>query len=123
MENNNAIKLIEKLQKNILQDKFNIQESVATLKQIREYSLIEKKPVVTKALRLAYEHLENNDAFLIAIPEDENLEEETPTEVSTTVLSENNLESFDYFLSLVADQSKKNNILDLKAYNIAFLEK
>lgn len=118
MENKQAIKLIEKIQKTLLQDKFDLNETVQDLKKIREISLEEKNPTVTKSLRLAYEHLENNNAFLIAIPED--LEDETET--TNRFSDSNDLESFAYYLELLTDLSKKNNVLDLKAYNQAFLE-
>lgn len=118
MENKYAIKLIEKIQKNLLQDKFDVEEIVENLKKIREYSLEEKIPTVTKSLRLAYEHLASNQAFLVSIPED--LDEDS--EESTAKFSENNdLESFEYYLSLLTDLTKKNNVLDIKAYNEAFL--
>lgn len=119
MENKYAQKLIEKIQKNVLQGKFNVEEIVTDLKKIREYSLEEQNPVVTKALRLAYEHLEENNAFLIGIPDDEPIDgEETSSENFST---ENNIESFEYFLSLIFDLSMKNNVLDLKEYNKAFV--
>lgn len=120
MENKYAIKLIEKIQKNLLQDKFDVEEIIENLKKIREYSLEEKIPTVTKSLRLAYEHLTTNNAFLISIPED--LDEETEENTTNTKFSESNdLESFEYYLSLLTDLNKKNNILDIKAYNEAFL--
>ena|SRR5690606_28041776 len=121
MENKQAIKLIEKIQKNLLQNKFDLSETVEDLKKVREISLEEKNPTVTKSLRLAYEHLEKNQAFLIAIPEDlEELDQEVTTE--TKFASTNDLESFAYYLALLTDLSKKNNVLDIKAYNQAFLE-
>lgn len=121
MENKYAQKLIEKIQKEILQNKFDLNSIVSDLKKIREYSLEEQNPVVTKALRLAYEHLEKNEAFLIGIPDDEPINEENETEQNVSEEEENNIESFEYFLSLLFDLSKKNNLLDLKEYNKAFI--
>ncbi|SHJ25728.1 hypothetical protein [Flavobacterium haoranii] len=123
MENKNAIKLIEKIQKNLLQDKFDVSEIVEDLKKVREISMQENLPTVTKSLRLAYEHLENNKAFLISIPadiEENESEEETQEEISRFSES-NDIESLEYYLSLLTDLSKKNNVLDIKAYNEAFL--
>ncbi len=119
MENRYAQKLLEKIQKDLIKNKFEVASIVEDLKKVREYSLEEQNPVVTKALRLAYEHLAENKAFLIAIPDDEPLEEET--EVTKVVSKENDLESFEYFLSLLTDLTKKNNLLDLKEYNNAFI--
>ena len=120
MENKNAQKLVEKIQKELLQNKFDVSSIVEDLKKVREHSFEDNNPVVTKALRLAYEHLENNKAFLIGIPDDEPLEdsEETATQ---NIATENDLESFEYFMTLFTDLSNKNNVLDLKEYNIAFL--
>jgi len=120
MENKQALKLIEKIQKELLQNKFSVADSVADLKKIREITLELNNPVVTKALRLAYEHLEANNAFLIGIPDDEPVDSKE-TEIKANISEENNLESFNYFLSLFTDLSKKNNVLDLKEYNKAFL--
>lgn len=120
MQNKQAIQLIEKIQKEIFQDKFNVSTAIEDLKKVREITMDLNNPVLTKALRLCYEHLEENDAFLIEIPKDEPLETDLEEE-TTSYSSENNLESFDYFLSLLTDCSKKNNILDLREYNKAFL--
>ncbi len=120
MENKQALKLIEKIQKDLLQNKFEVSKIVDDLKKIREISLELNNPVVTKALRLAYEHLASNNAFLIGIPDDEPVDSKEGT-VETSISEENNIESFNYFLSLFTDLTKKNNVLDLKEYNKAFL--
>ena len=75
MENPGAQKLINKVQVDLLKKGFNAETLIADLKKLREYSLEEGNPVLTKALRLTYEHLEENGAFLIPIPDDEPVEE------------------------------------------------
>lgn len=120
MENKQALKLIEKIQKDLLQDKFVVSEIVEDLKKIREITLELNNPVVTKAIRLAYEHLDSNNAFFIGIPDDEPVDSKE-SEIEANISEENNIESFNYFLSLFTDLSKKNNVLDLKEYNKAFL--
>ena len=120
MENKQALKLIEKIQKDLLQDKFVVSEIVEDLKKIREITLELNNPVVTKALRLAYEHLDSNNAFFIGIPDDEPVDSKE-SEIEANISEENNIESFNYFISLFTDLSKKNNVLDLKEYNKAFL--
>ena len=67
MENRQALKLIEKIQKELFKDNFEVSEIVTDLKKLREITLELNNPVVTKALRLAYEHLENNNGFFIGI--------------------------------------------------------
>jgi hypothetical protein len=120
MQNKQAIQLIEKIQKEIFQEKFNISTAIEDLKKVREITMELNNPVLTKALRLSYEHLEENNAFLVEIPNDEPLDEETETETSK-YSTENNIESLNYFLSLLSDCSKKNNLLDLREYNKAFI--
>ena len=120
MENKQALQLLEKNLKELAKNKFSVTSIVADLKTVRELTLELQNPVVTKSLRLAYEHLDNNDAFLIAVPADEPIDAEaTANEVSFS--DANNIESFQYYLSLFTDLSKKNNLLDIKEYNKAFL--
>ncbi len=120
MENKQALKLIEKIQKELFKDNFEVSEIVADLKKLREITLELNNPVVTKALRLAYEHLENNNGFFIGIPDDEPVDSKD-VHVEANISDENNVESFNYFISLFTDLDKKNNVLDLKEYNKAFL--
>lgn len=120
MENPSALKLINKIQLDLFKKGFNAEVLIADLKKLREYSLEENNPVLTKAIRLTYEHLEANGAFLIPIPDDEPIEGEELISAETTG-AENNLESLDYLITLFSDLSHKNNVLDLKEYNKAFL--
>ncbi|KAF2519315.1 hypothetical protein E0W68_06010 [Flavobacterium salilacus subsp. salilacus] len=123
MENPSAQKLIHKIQLDLFKNGFNIETLIEDLKKLRTYAMDEQNPIATKAIRLTYEHLEENGAFLIPIPEDEPLEDEQGdgTSAEKTMSSENNLESLDYLLSLFTDLKNKNNMLDLKEYNKAFL--
>ncbi|MGQ2984267.1 hypothetical protein [Flavobacterium sp.] len=121
MENPSAQKLIHKIQLDLFKKGFDVDILVADLKKLRDYSMEEQNPVLTKALRLTYEHLEQNGAFLIPIPDDEPVDEETELVAGEAAANENNLESLDYLLSLFTDLTKKNNLLDLKEYNKAFL--
>lgn len=120
MENPSAQKLINKIQVDLFKNGFDADRLVADLKKLREYSLEENNPVLTKALRLTYEHIEANGAFLVPIPDDEPIEgEELVTdEVAGT---ENNLESLEYLFSLFSDLSHKTNLSDLREYNKALL--
>jgi len=121
VENPSAQKLINKIQLDLFKKGFNAETLINDLKKLREYSLEEQNPVLTKAIRLTYEHLEANGAFLIAIPDDEPVDEETELVKGEDVTSENNVESLEYLISLFSDLSHKNNLLDLREYNKAFL--
>lgn len=120
VENPSAKKLINKIQLDLFKNGFVAETLTADLKKLRELSLEENQPALTKAIRLTYEHIEENGAFLIPIPDDEPVEGvELISEGSTG--NENNLESLEYIISLFSDLSHKNNLLDLKEYNKAFL--
>ena len=111
MENRQALKLIEKIQKELFKDNFEVSEIVTDLKKLREITLELNNPVVTKALRLAYEHLENNNGFFIGIPDDEPIDSKD-AELEANISEENNIESFNYFLSLLTDLDKKRKNLE-----------
>jgi len=119
VENPSAQKLIHKIQLDLFKKGFNAESLIADLKKLREYSMEESNPILTKALRLTYEHLEEHGAFLVAIPDDEPAEDQEEVISDNKEGIENNLESLDYLLSLFTDLNNKNNILDLKEYNKA----
>jgi hypothetical protein len=120
VENPSAIKLINKIQLDLFKKGFDAEVLVADLKKLREYSLEENNPALTKAIRLAYEHIEANGAFLIPIPDDEPIDDEELV-TDDAPANENNIESLEYLINLFSDLSHKNNVLDLREYNKAFL--
>ncbi len=120
MENPTAQKLIHKIQLDLFKNGFVAETLVADLKKLREYALEEQNPVLVKAIRLTYEHIEENGAFLIGIPDDEPIEG-FEDNTSETTSNENNLESLDYLLNLFTDLKNKTNLSDLKEYNKALL--
>jgi len=120
VENPSALKLINKIQLDLFKKGFDAEVLIADLKKLREYSLEENNPVLTKAIRLAYEHLEANGAFLIPIPDDEPIDDEELV-TDKAPATDNNLESLEYLINLFSDLTHKNNVLDLKEYNKAFL--
>jgi len=123
VENPNAQKLINKIQKDLFKNGFVAQTLVLDLKKLREYALEAQIPVLVKALRLAYEHVEANDAFLIPIPDDDPIESDEELEVAEVKMAEeNNIESLDYFISLLLDLENKTNIADLREYNKLFVK-
>ena len=117
VENSNAQKLIKQIQGEIISNGIDVNTIVPELKKLREFALLEENPVVVKALRLAYEHIEKNNDFLIQIPSDEPVDENEINEFGST-----NTESLNYLLSLMLDLQNKHNILDLKEFNKLMLE-
>jgi len=121
VENPSAQKLIKKIQVDLFKNGFVAETLITDLKKLREYALEEQNPVLVKAIRLTYEHLEQHGAFLIPIPDDEPIDEETEVISDSDLGNENNMESLEYLISLFSDLNHKNNLLDLKEYNKAFL--
>jgi len=116
VENSNAQRIIKALQTEVKANGITPEKLIPELKKLREFALIEEKPFLVKALRLAYEHLEENNDFLVTIPSDEPIEDEV---LNTNGNSSS--ESFDYFITLMLDVENKHNIADLKEYNQQFL--
>ncbi|ESU27216.1 hypothetical protein FLJC2902T_21900 [Flavobacterium limnosediminis JC2902] len=120
MENPTAQKLINKIQLDLFKNGFNAETLITDLKKLREYALEEQNPVLVKAIRLTYEHIENNNGFFIAIPDDEPIEGFDGT--STNITEETtNMESLEYLISLFLDLNNKNNVADLREYNKSFM--
>jgi len=121
VENPNAQKLINKIQLDLFKKGFDAETLIGDLKKLRELALDEQNPVLVKAIRLTYEHIEENNAFLIAIPDDEPLEDSEENESEIVRPEETDIESLEYLISLFSDLKNKNNISDLREYNKAFL--
>lgn len=119
---------------------------VNDLKELRPYAVEEKRPVLAKAIRLTFEHVEAYDTFDIPIPEEEPFEEDSTVtdeenddeDVKTTtsegneeeeILSEepemtpfSPKESLTYLISLLKDSDNKLNLQELREYNEALNE-
>ena len=121
MESKKAQKLIDKILSELDHAGIIINTVIDDLKELRTYALAQQTPLLVKVLRLTYEHLEANQTFEIAIPDDEPIEDESEEEVSVAV-EHNATESLHYLVSLFKDSDNKMNILDLRAYRDALNE-
>lgn len=74
---------------------------IAQLKDFREYLKSIKQPFLVRATRIAYEHIERNDAFTVDVFEERD---------------ENEGSSFEYFLTLMKDADNKYNREELEEY-------
>ncbi len=120
MENKKAIKLVDKILTDLDKTGINTDTLITDLKELREYALEAQVPLVVKVLRFTYEHIEENDSFLIPIPDDEPIDEETEeTTVDTTV--KDPIESLKYLVSLTKSLNNKTNISDLREYRDALM--
>ena len=113
MENKKAIKVIDKILKDLDKTGVNTDVLIDDIKELRTYALEAQIPLVVKVLRLTYEHIEENDAFVIPMLDDEPIEEDGSVEATT---DESPIESLKYLISLIRNLNNKANIADLKEY-------
>ena len=111
VENKKAIKLIDKILKDLDKNGINTDILITDIKELRTYALEAKIPLVVKVLRLTYEHIEANDSFLIPILDDEPIEEGDFNNAESSPV-----ESLKYLISLIRNLNNKSNIADLKEY-------
>ena len=117
MENKKALKLIDKIITDIEGSGINTDTLIEDLKSLREFALAQQVPLAVKVLRLTYEHIQENNSFLIPIPDDDPIEEnEIAVEKDTDV---NPSESLIYLISLLKDLKNKMNLMDLSDYRDA----
>ena len=115
MKNPKGLKLLNKIQRNLMRDGIIINTIVEDLKELRPYAVEDENPLLAKVIRLTYEHIENYQAFNIPIPEDEPLDENEEVAESSEFDPQ---ESLDYLLSIMLDTTIKNNQMDLREYSI-----
>ncbi len=120
LENKKAIKLIDKILEDLENTGINTDTLIEDLKKLREYALEEQIPLVVKVLRFTYEHIEENNSFLIPIPDDEPVDEEDTEPVKDKEV-ENPVESLKYLVSLTKSVKNKTNVLDLREYRDALM--
>lgn len=121
MENKKAIALIDRILKDLDKTGINTDTLIDNIKELRTYVLEIEVPLAVKVLRYTYEHIENNDNFLIPIPEDTPIEDDLELE-DTVVVETNPIESLQYLISLIKNLDNQMNILDLKYYKKALTE-
>lgn len=118
MENKKAIKLVDKIVTDLDKNGINKDTLIDDLKSLREFALEEQIPLVVKVLRYTYEHIEENDSFLIPIPDDEPVEEDGEATADNTSNSDP-VESLKYLVSLTRSVNNKTNVADLREYRDA----
>lgn len=118
MENKKAVKLLNKLINDLEEANFITETAVDDLKALRPYAVEEKRPVIAKSLRLAYEHIEENEVFVIPIPQDEPLEDETEVDDTNELIT--GVESLIYLLNLIKNAHLDVNMEEIREYNRKF---
>ena len=112
MNNKEALKQIKNIIDEVNSNGIVPETLVDKLKSLRKIAVEDKQPVIAKSLRLAYEHVVENESFIIPIPTDEPLEgEEDDVQMITGD------ESFVYFMNLIKNSTNKINLQELREYN------
>ncbi|GAA4900925.1 hypothetical protein GCM10023311_28220 [Flaviramulus aquimarinus] len=112
MENQKAIKLIDKILNNLDKTGINTDTLIDDIKELRTYALEAQIPLVVKVLRLTCEHIESTESFMIPILNDEPIEEDGTIEEGEVAP----IESLKYLIALIKNLNNKMNIADLKEY-------
>lgn len=118
LQNKKAVKLLNKLIDDASKNGLITNTAIEDLKTLRPFTITEEIPLLAKATRLAYEHIDEYGTFAIPIPDEESIENEEET---IAVESDVN-ESFHYFLSLISNVDKKVNEDELREYVTALRE-
>ncbi|MBI1182942.1 hypothetical protein GC194_01630 [bacterium] len=118
MESIEAKKLINRIQKSILSEGADSDAVVDGLKELRPYAIEEKDPTVTRVIRTTYEHIEEFGGFHIAVPADEEDEDEGPLVDGLDEQSN----SLYYLVSLLINSSNPRNREEIIYYRDALKE-
>jgi isochorismate hydrolase len=119
LENRKATQLIEKIVKELESNQIITDQVVDYIKELRPYAVEEKLPVVAKTLRLVAEHIEDNEVFVIPIPQDEPLVDEETGEELETERSDliTGSESLLYLINLIKKSENPMNKSEIREYN------
>jgi len=118
LENTTAIKLIDKILKDLDETGINTDTLIGDIKELRGYAIEEKLPLLVKVLRYTYEHIEEHKSFLIPMLSDEPLNEEEDIEIKEDVSP---AESLQFLIALTRSLKNKANISDLKEYKVLLM--
>ncbi len=119
MENIEARKLINRIQKDLIKSGIEPEKLIKNLKKLRQFALEEQNPTITKVLRLTYEHIEAYETFAIPMPSDEPIEEidGEPAEGQTFEDSTSDpANSLNYLLSIMDKSGNKGNLIEIREY-------
>lgn len=121
MTDKKALKLIDKIIDELNRNGIITNTLVGDLKELRPYAVAEKRPVLAKAIRLTYEHIDEFGTFTIPIPEDEDIIDDETGEVIAETESEPSgpTESLVYLMSLIRNEEHRRNKQEIRAFNAA----
>lgn len=118
LESKKAQKLINQLIEDVSSSGIQVEPQVEQLKTLRSLAVEEKLPVIAKALRLTYEHLEEFETFVAPIPQEEVFDEQGNLVEQEKVTGSDSLV---YLMNLIKKSDNKLNLSEIREYN-SFLE-
>ena len=98
MQTPEANKILERILKDFQKNGMDSAVLIPEFQKAREYALKEEDPLITRALRLAWQHLEANNSFEVPFLED----------------GETADENFDYFVNLMIKSTNTINRDELR---------
>ena len=111
-----ANKLIIKIQK-LLDKGFETAKIVKHLQELRPFALEEEDPLVTKVIRLSFEHIETHESFqFMAGAEEDEEGEEIPVEPGE------DKDNLNYLLELLLKSDNKFNREEIKEFRTQLKE-
>lgn len=116
MKASEANELIEKIQKT-LKKELDVDKVVKMLKDLRPFALEEEDPLVTKVIRLSYEHIAENESFQFM----SGAEEDEEGEIIEVEPGEDH-ENLSYLLELLKRSDNKINREEIKEFRTALKE-
>jgi hypothetical protein len=112
-----ANKMIDEIISIVTKKGLDVQKLAPQLMELREFALKEEDPLVTKAIRLSKEYLEEFGSYDVQVQFEEDEEgNEYPIEITDT-------ENLTYFLNLLKKADNKINREEIKEYRTALKEK
>jgi hypothetical protein len=114
LENKKAQKLINKIIEELNTTGIQAEKQVENLKNLRVHAVEEKLPVVAKAIRLTYEHLEEYETFVAPIPQEEILDDDGEAVEQEKITGS---DSLIYLMDLIKHSDNKLNLSEIREYN------
>lgn len=125
MKSTKAQELIKKILEDIDRSGIITNTVIKDLQELRPYAVEEHEPVIAKAIRLTFEHIDTYGTFAVPIPEDEPIEDvEVDFEMheeETETMPTKPEESLAYLVALMKDAGNRRNLQEIREFNAALI--
>lgn len=113
MTSSKANKIIQDIIDQVSKDGIDVESVVTQLKELRPIAIQEKDPLLIRAIRLTYEHLEESEDFELNCMEEVDEDEEVVEESEDESTPEENLA---YMLQLWIQSDNKYNREEIRTF-------